>query len=366
LTTARGPATIRQDALMSPIAQGSLLAVTAAVLFGLTAPLVQRFGVAADPFSTALLLYAGAAFATLGAGRRGHAREAPVGRAQAPRLAAIAVVGGAVAPACFAWGLQRTNGSTGSLLLNFEAVFTALLAWLFYREHLGGRFLLALGTMSAAGVLLAWTGAGAADAGHAASRWGATAVVAATLAWALDNTLTRPLADRDPVQVVRFKGILGALASLGGALVLGPRWPTVPRALALLACGATGYGVSLRLYLLAQRRIGAARTGSVFALAPFLGAAVAWALGERGDAGITLTAGALFGVAVYLHVTERHDHLHVHAPLAHEHAHRHDDGHHDHRHDPAVEGEHSHFHRHDERVHAHPHGADVHHGHGHR
>jgi len=67
----------------------------------------------------------------------------------------------------------------------------------------------------------------------------------------------------------------------------------VPSALALsalLAIGATGYGLSLRFYLLAQRAFGAARTGSVFAFAPFIGAAFAVLLGER-PAGWMMAAG---------------------------------------------------------------------------
>ena len=39
-------------------------------------------------------------------------------------------------------------------------------------------------------------------------------------------------------------------------------------AVGLLVIGATGYGLSLRFYLLAQRAFGAARTGFVFAFAP--------------------------------------------------------------------------------------------------
>jgi drug/metabolite transporter (DMT)-like permease len=350
---------------MSPIVEGTSLAVLAAVLFGLTTPLVQRFGVSADPFSTAALLYAGAAAATLFAGRRPAGREAPLDRAHLPRIAAVAVLGGALAPACFAWGLQRTSAAGASLLLSFEPVFTALLAWLVYREAIGGRFLTALSAMAAGGAVLAYRGGTASAAEHAPGAWGAAAVVAATFAWALDNTLTRPLADLDPAQVVRFKGALGAAVSLLAALAAGRRFPGRLDAGALLACGATGYGVSLRLYLLAQRRMGAARTGSVFALAPFIGAAAAWALGDRAGSATTIVAGALFALAVYLHMTERHDHRHRHAALAHEHAHRHDDGHHDHAHEPRVEGEHSHPHRHDDRVHTHAHGSDVHHGHGH-
>ena len=47
------------------------------------------------------------------------------------------------------------------------------------------------------------------------------------------------------------------------------------------AIGATGYGLSLRLYLLVLRAFGAARTGSVFAFAPVIGALLAIALGDR-------------------------------------------------------------------------------------
>ncbi|WP_394836423.1 hypothetical protein LVJ94_05900 [Pendulispora rubella] len=135
--------------------------------------------------------------------------------------------------------------------------------------------------------------------------------------------------------------------------------------LALLACGALSFGLSLRLYLLAQRTLGAARTGSLFAFAPFVGAALAFAFGERDDVLLVAAAGALFGVAVYLHGTEAHHHHHRHEPLDHEHAHRHDDGHHTHAHDSPVTGEHSHPHRHDSTEHDHPHGADLHHRHPH-
>jgi len=41
--------------------RGGLLAVLAATLFGISTPLVQRAGVDVGPFTTAALLYAGAA-----------------------------------------------------------------------------------------------------------------------------------------------------------------------------------------------------------------------------------------------------------------------------------------------------------------
>jgi drug/metabolite transporter (DMT)-like permease len=354
----------RPAKIASSIAEGAALALLAAVLFGLATPVIRRVGADADPFSTAMLLYAGAALATAGAARS-TAREASVRRRHLPRLAVIAGVGGALAPALFAWGLQHTSGTSASLLLNFEAIFTAVLAWRLYGEALGGRVLAAVALMTAGGILLGLADSGAGAGGSEGARWGAVAVIAATLAWALDNVLTRPLADLDPVQVVRFKGGLGALASLAAFVAFGRAFPSGRHAAALLVCGATGYGVSLRLYLLAQRKIGAARTGSVFALAPFVGAAVAWGLGERARGIPTLAAAALFGLAVYLHLTEHHEHRHTHARLSHEHVHRHDDGHHDHRHDVDVVGAHSHVHTHEEQTHEHAHGPDTHHGHPH-
>jgi hypothetical protein len=178
--------------------------------------------------------------------------------------------------------------------------------------------------------------------------------------------LTRPLADLDPAAVVRGKALLGALLT---ALVAAARGEPAPQPAALgglLLCGATGYGVSLRLYLLAQRRIGAARTGSIFALAPFLGAAAAILLGDRSPTWTTGLAAALFACGAALHLTERHAHAHLHDAVEHEHAHRHDDGHHDHAHAGEAPAAHSHPHRHAELEHSHPHGPDLHHGHSHR
>ena len=83
----------------------------------------------------------------------------------------------------------------------------------------------------------------------------------ATAAWGVDNTLSRGVAERDPSQVVMAKGALGAAATALLAWVAAEPWPRAATAVALFAVGATGYGLSLRFYLLAQRAFGAARTG---------------------------------------------------------------------------------------------------------
>lgn len=343
------------------MAAGTLLALAAAASFGVTTPFVARAARTTGPLTTAALLYAGAALSALVSLRLRRSRGAPLSRAHAGRLVLMAAFGAGIAPTALAFGLARTGALTGSLLLHLEAVLTALFAWLVHREHVGRRALVALGTMGLAGVVL--TAGATSDPGG--SVLGALAVVGATAAWAVDNTLSLRLAEVDPRRVVTAKGALGALVTASLAVALREDRPREASALLLFVCGATGYGASLALYLLAQRRIGAARTGSIFAVAPFVGAALAWALGDASPSPAAAVAAALFAVGLALHGTERHRHLHRHAALVHEHAHRHDDGHHEHAHDPPVSGEHTHPHRHEAIEHDHEHAPDVHHAHEH-
>jgi drug/metabolite transporter (DMT)-like permease len=201
--------------------------------------------------------------------------------------------------------------------------------------------------------------------GAPAALSGAVLVAAAALAWAVDNLLSRPLAEHDPLDVVALKGILGGACSGAVGLALGERVPGLRAAGALLALGAVGYGISLQLYLRSQRVVGAARTASIFASAPFFGAAIAFAFGTPWPGVAFPVAALLVGVGLWLHLSEHHAHRHTHGPIEHEHLHRHDDGHHTHRHDPMPVGAHSHPHRHEALTHEHEHSEDLHHLHRH-
>ena len=77
-------------------------------------------------------------------------------------------------------------------------------------------------------------------------------------------------------------------------------------------------------------------------------------------------AAVLMAIGVYFHLSERHEHGHLHAALDHEHGHVHD-AHHRHAHAPGdPPGEpHAHWHHHAPMRHKHPHYPDLHHRHGH-
>ena len=321
---------------------------------------MQRFGANLGPWLTAALLYLGAGLVAL-LFRARHGAEAPLRSSHLTRLLAVALSGAVIGPAALAWGLQRTSAFSASLMLTIEAVFTVLLDVALYRESMDRRVVAAVGLLVAGGVLLVIERSGQGTA----QLVGLLAVLVATFAWAVDNTLSRPLADVDPGSVVFGKATIGATCSFLIAFSTGETLGTWTQMIALCVVGALGYGLSLRFYLLAQRAFGAARTGSMFAVAPFIGAKIAYALGERNFTFWLGGASILMLIGVYLHTTERHGHLHPHHALEHEHAHRHDDGHHGHVHDPMPARAHSHWHRNEPLAHDHAHMPDLHHSHTH-
>ena len=343
-----------------PARRGAAAALVAATCFGAAAPvskeLLRHSGIAALSF----LLYLGAFVAlSLVSAMRGPSREARFSRGDIPGLAAVAVAGGVVGPLLLLFGLHRTTGMAGSLLLNLEAPLTVLLAVAFFGEHLSARLLVA------AGAVFAGAGFLATDPGRSyATAAGALAISGACLAWAIDNNITQRLSLRDPIRLVQVKTGVAA-AGLGViSVATDSRFPPLRFAVVALAVGALGYGLSIVLDVYALRLIGAAREAALFATAPFVGALLAIPLlSERLTAGIGVASALMIsGVAAF--VWERHEHLHVHAPIEHEHVHEHDEHHH-HAHDRAPAASHSHLHWHEPAEHAHPHASDAHHRHSH-
>jgi drug/metabolite transporter (DMT)-like permease len=257
-------------------------------------------------------------------------------------------------------GLARTEAATASLLLTLEGAATALIAWFVFHENFDRRIAAGMLCLVAGAALLAWSGAPTLT-----GMIGPLMIVGACVAWGLDNNLTRKVSLADPLQIVELKGLVAGPVNLALGLWAGGALPGAAAFLALVV-GFLGYGVSLALYVVALRDLGAARTGAYFSTAPFLGAVAAVvALGEPVSA-VMLIAGGLMGLGVWLHLTERHEHMHLHEATLHAHAHVHD-AHHQHAHRPEdPPGEpHTHAHEHEPLEHVHPHTPDMHHIHCH-
>lgn len=344
---------------------GVPLALASAVLFGASAPLSKLLIGSVDPWLLAGILYLGAGLG-LALVHRGRAAlglegvEAPLRRADAPWLAAVILFGGLLGPLLLMLGLSRTSAASGSLLLNLEGLATMAIAWLVFRENVDRRLLLGAAAILAGAGVLSWSGDGA------RLDLGGFLIALACLCWGIDNNLTRKLSSADPVQVAMLKGLIAGTVNLVLAFSLGAALPAGHLIGAGALVGFLGVGVSLVMFMLALRHLGAARTGAYFSLAPFIGAELAIALFREPVTAQLLVAGALMSLGLWLHLVEHHEHEHVHQALEHEHAHSHDDHHH-HEHgpgDPAGEP-HSHRHRHEPLRHRHPHYPDLHHRHGH-
>ncbi|NML76859.1 EamA family transporter [Rhizobium sp. S-51] len=342
---------------------GVPLALGSALLFGLSAPLSKLLVGAIDPWLLAGILYLGAG---LGLAVLARARvalglpneEAPLSRRDRPWLAAVVLFGGVLGPLFLMLGLSLTTAASASLLLNLEGLATMAIAWLVFRENVDRRLLLGAAAILAGAMLLSWNGAGLSlDAGG-------LFVAAACLCWGIDNNLTRKLSSADPVQIAMIKGLVAGCTNLTLALAFGAAWPPATLVGAGAVVGFLGIGLSLVMFMLGLRHLGAARTGAYFSLAPFIGALVSVLMFRETVTPGLVSAGLLMAFGLWLHLTERHEHEHSHDALAHDHAHVHDE-HHRHSHDGPVTEPHSHWHRHEPLRHKHPHYPDLHHSHSH-
>jgi drug/metabolite transporter (DMT)-like permease len=345
-----------------------IYALASAALFGVSTPAAKVLLGSIHPAVLAGLLYCGAG---IGVAILRRFVLPGLGLANVPQVAlnrrdirwlALAIGSGGVAgPLLMMLGLAQTDAATASLLLTLEGAATALIAWFVFHENFDRRIALGMLCLVAGAVILSWPGTVRFEA-----IMGALAILGACVAWGLDNNLTRKVSLADPLQIVEVKGLVAGPVNLALGLWAGGLSPAAFPTLLAMIVGFLGYGVSLALFVVSLRYLGAARTGAYFSTAPFLGAVTAViALGEPSSLQL-LAAGALMALGVWLHVTEHHEHEHIHEPMMHAHPHVHDE-HHQHAHRPEdPPGQpHTHSHKHQPLKHAHPHTPDMHHLHHH-
>lgn len=201
--------------------------------------------------------------------------EQRLGRKDVPFAVAMVVLDIA-APILMMYGLRDCLAANTALLNNFEIVATALIALLFFREAVGRRLWAAIGLVTVASILLSLDGGSVGEAFHFSK--GSLLVLGATVCWGLENNCTRQIADRDPMQIVTVKGFGSGFGALGIALAIGECFPAGKHIAILLLLGFVAYGLSIYCYTYAQRIIGAARTSTYYALAPFIGAVLSFLL----------------------------------------------------------------------------------------
>jgi drug/metabolite transporter (DMT)-like permease len=282
------------------------LAILAAALYALAAPLSKILLIVISPVMLAGLLYAGAGVGMTFVGLfRNRVKKATVpkfGRTDMPYLILMVALDVA-APILLLLGLTLTTAANASLLNNFEIVATSLFAMLAFRETITRRLWVGIAFVTMASVLLSLG-----DGGAFAFAPGSLLILAAATCWGLENNCTRMLSTKDPLAVVVVKGLCSGAVSLSIAAILGMFELSVVAILAALAVGFVAYGLSIFCYVTAQSRLGAAKTSAYYAVAPFIGAGLSLAIFQILPAPTFFIALGLLAIGAWFTSTEGRKH----------------------------------------------------------
>jgi len=250
-------------------------AIAAAALYAVSSPVSKILLVKVPPTMMAALLYLGAgtgmSLIALYRYKTGKLKpEMNLTKKELPYSVGMILLD-ILAPIMLMLGLRLTTPATVSLLNNFEIVATSLIALFIFKEFIHKRLWIAIGLITVSSIILSVE-----DFGSLSFSAGSLLVLLAAASWGLENNLTRMLSVKDPLQVVILKGFGSGTGSLIISFVLSETTTDIPYILFTLLLGFISYGLSIYLYVYAQRYLGAAKTSAYYAVAPFIGAALSF------------------------------------------------------------------------------------------
>ncbi len=163
-------------------------------------------------------------------------------------------------------GVSKTTGANASLIGNFELVATTIIAAIFFKEILSKKTWTAVLLITISCIILTFEGNKSIT-----FNLGSILVLLSALCWGFENNCTRKLSIKDTRQITIIKGIFSGLGSLIIATYTGSNFPEIKYIITALLVGIVSYGISVSLYIYAQRFLGASKTASLFASSPFWG-----------------------------------------------------------------------------------------------
>ena len=182
-----------------------------------------------------------------------------------------------LAPIFLMIGINIGSASNASLLGNFEIVATTVIALCFFKEAVSRELWTAIAFITLSSILLSFEGSGSFQFSY-----GSLFVILATSCWGLENNCTRKISDKSTYEIVVLKGVFSGGGSFLIAVVIGEQLPNINYILSVMILGFVAYGLSIFLYIRAQRDLGASKTSAYYAVAPFIGAFLAFIVnGEK-------------------------------------------------------------------------------------
>ena len=243
-------------------------AILAAILYALSTPVSKILMTQIPPSFLAGLLYLGAGFGMLPISlvkKRGSAFR-KIDKKDLPYIIEMIILDIA-APVFLMIALSGSAAANISLINNFEIVATSLIAFVLFRERISGKLCCGITLITFSSLLLSFEGMESLSF----STYSAFAFLAC-ISWGFENNCTRKLSDCDPSRIVVIKGIGSGTGALLVSHILQEEIRLSIYVFAALVLGFFAYGLSVYFYVSAQRRLGATKTSSYYAIAPFIGA----------------------------------------------------------------------------------------------
>ena len=216
-----------------------------------------------------------------------------------------------IAPIFLMLGISYGSSANASLLGNFEIVSTTVIALFVFKETVTIRLWAAIALITLSSILLSLEGVDSFKFSY-----GSIFVLAATVCWGFENNCTRNISSKNTYEIVTLKGIFSGLGALTIALIKREIIPGFGYAMSALMLGFIAYGLSIFLYVRAQKTLGAAKTSAYYAIAPFVGAILSFAFLHEQLSWMYLVALIVMIVGSVLVVTDtligHHTHLHKH------------------------------------------------------
>lgn len=250
----------------------TFFAILAAALYALNSPVSKLLlnKIPATMMAALLYLGAGSGLAIVGFIQKKAGivqKELPLTKKELPYTIAMVILD-ILAPIFLMIGLSKTTAANASLLNNFEIVTTSVLALVVFKEVISKRLWIGISLVTLSSMILSVE-----DLSSFSFSIGSVFVLLACVCWGIENNCTRMLSNKNPLQIVVIKGFGSGLGSLIIALLLGQTTTQIGYILATLLVGFVAYGLSIFFYVYAQRELGAAKTSSYYAVAPFIGVA---------------------------------------------------------------------------------------------
>lgn len=316
--------------------KATLFALSAALFYSLNVPFSKQLLQVVPPAFMASFLYfgAGAGIGILYLFHWGREKkDNRLAREDLPYTIGMVVLD-ILAPIFLMLGISIGSSANASLLGNFEIVATTLIALLVFKEKVSNTLWAAVAFITISSIILSFEGSGSFQFSA-----GSIFVLLAAVCWGLENNCTRKISEKSTCQIVTVKGFCCGIGSFLIANAIGESLPKIEYVTSAMALGFAAYGLSIFMYIKAQRDLGAAKTSAYYSVAPFIGAFLAFVVNGEQLTTVYLF-GLLFMIAGTVLVTAdtlSYSHKHVHTHLI---THTHDGKTHTH----TVTHEHNHNH----------------------